>query len=816
MKQADRDWIAAAGLGVVLESQTLKGSVEAMGKGDPVLVLTTKGLYLVATQARGGGSHFALNKREIKLEKKMIGDVFVWQKVRLSIPTGRSARVQLMLARFNLGTRSGTAAPAKTPNRYLGSISAVADSWLRATLAPNETLLVWLETGTKITLTSPILGKCQAPYFFFVTDHRLGLVALSETGDMRHKDSAALSLSCEATRPYARLLLGGKRFQSTLANAGLFRELSDMTLLGRPEVYRSLALLNQSHGGKSKRAAALSFLQQAARLGDPLAGFLAWSAEADAGDVTVRDHWLQLLAQQQPCGTALAADLARWSPDLEQQLTLLEHMLESPAVTAEWSLSFHRALHEQAVKATKEPFRLAALDLALAAHLKRADAADEAKTLLEARLAALPMNQAAEVSAFDGAPVGRSFHLRLYELLLSLETPQTEPWRHCLDQLVALDPLHEMYLAMKAADPATDHRFERLLKLLRCGNLHRDTAAAEAVVTFLPLTEPQCQQQLQHPLVRQGGVLAKVQQALAKAETPDRGALRNFCERLNQERFPELRQAVRDAALVLGMGGVEVYVSRGDKSIGARGFEGSPPFLLLGGDHLDRNGDYYLSPAELRFVIAAEMAHIRFRHGRFRPADVWAGAWDKGRGGLDILLSVVPLLKGVSLLSGFAKAVSGAQAGALGKVLDALGIAETAVSKWQDMSRREPSNLSGNLSMENETLVTTQRVLQLTADRVGLLLCDDPLAALRGVFLVHSNLRETFRRLEDDGLQGLQHLGEVESAAFADALQRVPALLSFYLSPEYAALRAEVTEREALEARVIEAGPIAVPRLTRG
>ncbi|CAM2009111.1 hypothetical protein [Acanthopleuribacter pedis] len=798
MKQADLDWIASSGLGMVRESQQLKGPLAATGYHDPVLVLTNRGLFLVATRAGISGWHHQLRPDELKLEKKLMGDVLLWNNNRLSIPTGRSSKVQLLLAHFQVANGMTGAPLNKLENRYLGKPSTVAGYWLRAHLAPRETLLVWLETSTKTTVDSPILGKVKVPYTFFMTDRRAGLVAISEIGDGLMHVAVETTLVCEATRPYARLSFGGEVFQSGLGNAGLFRELSEMAGSGLPEIYRELARLHGMYAGKKARATVLELLRRAAQVGDPLSGFLAWSLDENQTDQNERDHWLRLLQRHFPNGLAWAEALTGWSFELELEWLLLEQALESDLVPPDWSLAFHRALHQRAVAAEKEPFRLAALDLALAAHLKRAAETNEARALLVERLNQLPSEQMAEVQNFAGPAGGRSFRARLLDLQLSLELPQSQAWRDCLDQLVMTNPLNAHYLMLKASDGGKDGdaRYQRLADLLRRGHLRAETSATMDAAMFLPLTDQQGKEQLQHPLVRQGGVLAKVQQALAKAEAPDRGALRNFCERLNQDRFPILRRAVRDAALVLGLEGVEVYLSRGDQSIGTRGFEGSPPFLLLGGDHLNANSDYFLRPNELRFVVAAELAHIRFKHGRFRPADVWAGAWDKGRSGLDIVFSVVPLLKGVSLLSGFSKAVTAAQSGALGKVLGALGFAEAAVGKWNENTGGEARNPNTNLSLENETLVTTQRVLQLTADRAGLLLCGDPLAAIRAIFLDHSNLREGFRRLEDEGLGGLAHIQEVASPAFGDALQRVQALLAFYLSPDYALLRDEITRHE--------------------
>jgi len=76
-------------------------------------------------------------------------------------------------------------------------------------------------------------------------------------------------------------------------------------------------------------------------------------------------------------------------------------------------------------------------------------------------------------------------------------------------------------------------------------------------------------------------------------------------------RNPALARAMTDATVILGLGGVEVFVSRGDKAVGLRAYEGDTSFLLIGGDHVSAGSDAFLDEGPLRFAVAAELAHLR-------------------------------------------------------------------------------------------------------------------------------------------------------------------------------------------------------------
>jgi hypothetical protein len=282
-----------------------------------------------------------------------------------------------------------------------------------------------------------------------------------------------------------------------------------------------------------------------------------------------------------------------------------------------------------------------------------------------------------------------------------------------------------------------------------------------------------------------GHALGALQQMVAEVAIPDASALRAYCDTLGSSR-PDAEEAVAAVSTSLGMEGVRCFVSRGDKSRGLRSYEGDEPFVLVGSEHLDEASPRYLGPAELRFALAAELAHLRYGHSRITSTDVWMGALQKTKGTFD---AVVGFLPGWRALKVAEKASS--IAGHYDKAEWAMGRI-TKLAGWNPFGDKPTEERLGGQAND---LVAAARVMEFTADRVGLLFTDDLHAAVRAILLTGP----------DDGVDVLAAADEQTLSAVlgardeegnvrrqSDAL-RVAALVSFHLSPDWDRLR------EALE-----------------
>ncbi len=302
-----------------------------------------------------------------------------------------------------------------------------------------------------------------------------------------------------------------------------------------------------------------------------------------------------------------------------------------------------------------------------------------------------------------------------------------------------------------------------------------------------PLPEAVIEDALTHPLARgQRLVLASAQKLIAHRPEPDQGALSDYCEALDAREQPAARRALDAARLAFSIPTLHAYVSRGKKSIGLRGYEAKAPYILLGKDHIDPNSSFFMSEAELHFAIGAEALHLKLGQTRLTSHEVWAGALARTKGGVELLLGLLPLLQGIPLGASATRALEKIPEPAIRRGLEALVHLERS-------QRKEPVvEPASALSHVNERLIATHRVLQMSADRAGLVLCGDLRSSLRGLLLVRPDTRALLQTMAERDVASVlldPQAVEGDPAMCADLTVRITALLEFYASEDFISLR---------------------------
>jgi hypothetical protein len=96
----------------------------------------------------------------------------------------------------------------------------------------------------------------------------------------------------------------------------------------------------------------------------------------------------------------------------------------------------------------------------------------------------------------------------------------------------------------------------------------------------------------------------------------------------------------------------------------------------------------------------------------------------------------------------------------------------------------------GDVGLDNARLVVAHRVMQLTADRGGLVLSGDLRASLRAMFLTHTRLARELSVAESQGLAACLGRKDPDGRlVLPDLAVRVAALVAFWLSDDFAHLR---------------------------
>lgn len=526
--------------------------------------------------------------------------------------------------------------------------------------------------------------------------------------------------------------------------------------------------------------------------------------------------------------------LVRWwrawevGPELGE--LLVEHLCELDRAGQSIALPLREQLHPiLQAKLEDDPEDAALLDFVLAEHLLALGHAERALALLRARRDLLPSEQLHDLLPPSPSRGGQRIRIELYELAAAAHELLGDGHVEALAELARLQPLvgerlDTLIARLRArpdrrvAEPEHDddadeqrryrsllRRAERVRALLDEGGFASASVLPPSEIEPEPEPEPSPVSDpepstalvrrakaldshklelLRHPAARVDGVLGRLQGALAKVAVPDCSVLKSYCERANLARDTALAGALTDATMLLGLGGVEVYVSRGEKSVGMRAYEGGTSFLLIGGDHLNPDSDAFLDEAALRFAVAAELAHLRYAHSRVTSDEVWAGTFDLGLTGLGMLIAAAPIL---TKLKAPAK-----------QLLDKVGA--PAIERWRKkLSKRDAHSLVS----DNSQLIAAHRAMQLSADRAGLLACGDPRAAIQAMFAVNPAYLSSWPLVVSHGLRAavtreLRADDQRERGRLEDLAVRVAALLSFYLSDEYVQLRAAGFEQRKL------------------
>ncbi len=432
-----------------------------------------------------------------------------------------------------------------------------------------------------------------------------------------------------------------------------------------------------------------------------------------------------------------------------------------------------------------------------AEELARQGRRDEARDLLRSVYEALPDERLADLLPaptldLTSEEAGQAVHVHVLERLAHLESTGGLPDPDCLAELARLQPLVPSRLAALAdvAEASLAERARISLRALLSGGLARGVEnELPPAGPRRPLAERLVSESLQHPLARKGTVLGKMQAMLAAIDAPDLSMLRDYCEPLRTG-STEASEALAQAAFVLGTPTVSGYVSRGAKGVGVRAYAGDPAFVLIGGRHLDEEGGYTLTPRELLFAIGSEVAHLRYEHARVTSREVSQGAWDMSKQGLDLMLGILPVIQGLKAArpaGRFARRIP------VDKIRATLqGLAQVR-ARAQRAAQVPPEPESEGLGAAVEELVAAHRVMQLTADRAGLLLAGDLACSLRALLSVNPDYRPLLDRALHTNLENALAERNVDGNLVNQAAAiRAASLISFYLSDDYAVLDREL------------------------
>jgi len=820
-------WLAEAGHGTLEASVALKGQLSLPDgtTAGPSLCRTDRGAFLAAANGTTGRAVDLATAWPLGWDDGLLNDSLILGDERWVVPTGRGGEARRTLALGRIAARM-----ARPPQPVIGvggeapggpwceSMSPVHEAVLARFIELGEFVLAWLPTATSLTPPRAAADATGVAHLLLTRD-RAARVVVSELGDFSIQPIETPP-SLVAGAPLLELC--DEQLELDSRSIERFAEVLPLVSLEPADRMREAAWRLARHGATGG-ALADRILDQLVEGQDPIV-LLARAARHDSDDAAGLDRIAAAVPLDMETGERLARWVDQWSPRPTLTEGLLSRLLEratSPEL-ARPLLLLHRTVRNLRLQKIQDKVVAVESDLGLAEHLLYVGERAEARAILEQRLAMLPaedlasvaLPQGADPCAGEGAPV---LQLRVLELLAQARTDDPDPGT--LAALARHQPLLPSRLDALTASSSGDLRARAMRARAVLTEGRDDEASRYAPASVRAVPDP-LQVRMRHPAAREGHVLGRLQSALAQIKPPDAGLVRSYCERLTERAHPEAWQAIAEAALMLGMPVPQAFISRGGRDVGLRSHEEPSPFLLIGGAHLDPASDHFLDPAELRFAVGSELAHLHFGHSRVTSDDVWAGVWDKTTTALGATAAMLPFLRFLPTdllrsqralgaintvapdrwLRAVYKAEDAASLSArLGAdpirvVQGSAEVAESASSGLGSLravaSRFLPAEASSDLGVDQQRLVVAHRVMQLSADRAGLVLADDPGAALRSFFLTHSHLRPELVLADKDGfLAVLSRRSRDGTPMMPLVALRAAALVAFWLSDDYVVLR---------------------------
>ena len=721
---------------------------------------------------------------------------------------------------------SGSATLKAVPclSRYVEPMSDVESAWAAGFLESGESLIAWLHTSTRTD------DAKDAEMIFVMTTKKAALAAFSKTGLESHVLLSASEMTVTDAIGRDMVTIGVTVFRTQLQNDTIFREIAPLMAASSTERLHEAARLNFLHGqgDESHLEYARAALDDVMMLSDNPLAALSRFYIGIKGDKSLNDTVSFVEAASDPQFRGLPDKLTHksdadrlnawadiWGLNAVEKVSLagvIQALLPESGQCARLVASLFANGREALVRKCDDKPLLIMAEIGYAVNLMRSERAEAAVEILENQLCQLP-----DESLFDLLPPGNSdltrgeggqqIRIRILELLAKARGLLGAPHAATLRELAMRQPLVRRRLALyhDAADANIRDSVTVIMRMLDKEGLmvapeDKKTLRSGSVTA---LTAKAIQTQLRHPASREGSVLNKVQTFIATKKVPDHTALKSYAKRVTRDDYPEITHAVTDGSIILGLKTPDAFISFGDLNVGIRGYDGKPPFILIGSDHLEHQSAHYYTAAELRFIIGRELAHLRYGHERITSDEVWEGAFDKTMS----LMGMFPVVGGyIGKLGSLSKIVSQATnvAKTVGDIKGYISHTFTVAASAKDLYQRATSG-DGNFSKadteeEARNLIGAFREMRLTADRAGLVVCGNLKAAVCAIFKSDAKLGKQLPEAEKQGLKTFLGQSDNEGNLIHQEFAiRLAALFSFYLSQEYATLRSAVTDNAGME-----------------
>ncbi|MDF1551056.1 MAG: hypothetical protein P1P88_24760, partial [Bacteroidales bacterium] len=397
-------------------------------------------------------------------------------------------------------------------------------------------------------------------------------------------------------------------FLSTRGNAELFYQLQHINCLKPDEKIREIARLNWIFKKKNEASNQLAIalikklIEQSQNPFDEFSLLYMEYSEGDRLKVfnsfADNEKLLELLHKiLNYAGTneLLTNWIINWEISYYDSLAINELLYKAieDAVQANNILAFHRFVRENFLKKNKDDLNPILFDITFSRHLIKCGLGKEAKKILQKRLKELPDESISDLLPgndvdITGPAAGQIIKVTILEILATLETEKNAIDYKC--QIARLQPLVEEKIdkLIEVSEPKISKKGSELKTIMNAGGITNEHVTS-AVSKYKQLDVKLIDKHLRHPAGRKDGTFSTFQKWLASIKIPDYSMLKSYSEKISPIKHKELNEIIADIKFALNIEKLEVHIAQGEKSVGINSFESDPSFLIVGGEHLDKN-----------------------------------------------------------------------------------------------------------------------------------------------------------------------------------------------------------------------------------
>jgi uncharacterized protein YfeS len=488
-----------------------------------------------------------------------------------------------------------------------------------------------------------------------------------------------------------------------------------------------------------------------------------------------------------------------WKLPYNEQKKLLASLQPlQKKVTAKHTIAFHEHFYQLFLEKEKKAEIVFEFNLNYAKHLNNSERFTNTIHLYRMIYESLPDDSIADLLPTNTTNLlegegGQQLKITILEAILNIQKQLNEDVSETVHKLAELQPLFRARINALVLHEKHQQKAKKIQEIL----LAKDLVTCNKEVTndyqrlekkaVLKEVVPSCFQNAK-------GFFDSLNNFIAALNPPDYESVISFSDRLNSDNHPEIIDRITAICFALQITVPECYIGRGRYSTSVIGVEGKPSFLMIGIDFLDPKNLRFLEVNALTFLVAIELAHIYFEHSKITSTDVWRGAADKGFTVVSMLLTVLPFVGNIGTIFGNIANVE-----KYGKIINRVEQVANVAEKGQgiiEVSEKfnlNPFSSGKSQANDSQNLLITSRLMEIVADKVALLFCNDLKAAVKGLLVSRHTFEQDHHIISQYGVEAfLARTNKNGEFVHQELIIRLKSMCAFYLSDTFETLKKQL------------------------